>query len=163
MGADSLLDDVRRHVAALGFELIEFRKSGPLTRPSIQVRIDRPGAQPGFGVTADDCAQVSRVLEKWFEGEGGIGRRYLLQVSSPGLERPVRFPEHWHRYVGRVVRLTARSLPGHPRALILDVPDVEHVRLRLQDGAEVVVALDDVKEALLQEADGSAAAGRHEQ
>jgi ribosome maturation factor RimP len=161
MGADSLLEAVRRHVAQQGFELIEFRKSGPSQRPSIQVRIDLPDSRPGHGVTAEDCARVSRILEKFFEGEGGVGPRYFLQVSSPGLERPVRFPEHWRRYAGRVVRITARSLAGHPRAVILDLPDEQHVRLRLADGTEAVVALADVKEALLQE-EQPAADGRRE-
>jgi ribosome maturation factor RimP len=160
MGTDALLEAVRRLVTDLGFELVEFRCSGPPARPSIQVRIDRPDSRPGHGITADDCARTSRVLEKWFEAEGGIGRRYLLQVSSPGLERPVRFPEHWRRYLGRVVRVTARSLAGHPRAVILAVPDEDHVRLRLPDGAETVVALADVKEALLQDDETTAPDGR---
>jgi ribosome maturation factor RimP len=161
MGTDSLLEAVRHHVADLGFELIEFQRSGPPQRPSIKVRIDRPDSGPGQGVTAGDCARVSRALEKFFEGEGGIGRCYLLQVSSPGLERPVRFPEHWRKYVGRTVRVTARNLAGHPRAVILEVPDPGHVRLRLSDGAEAVVALDDIKDALLQEAEAPAE-GRRE-
>lgn len=162
MATDSLLEAVRRHVAALGFELIEFRKSGPPQRPSIQVRIDRPDSRPGHGVTAEDCARVSRTLERWFEGEGGIGRRYLLQVSSPGIERPVRFAEHWRRYVGRTVRMTVRSLAGHPRAVILEVPDEDHVRVRLPDGAHVVVPLSEIKEAWLQETDPMAAESRPE-
>jgi ribosome maturation factor RimP len=162
MATDPLLEAVRRQVVDLGFELIEFRKSGPPQRPSIQVRIDRPDSRPGAGVTADDCARVSRTLEKWFEGEGGVGRRYLLQVSSPGFERPVRFPEHWRRYLGRTVRVTARTLPGHPRAVILEVPDEAGVRLRLPDGAEPLVAFEDVKEALLQEVDEPAARDRRQ-
>ncbi|HXW96436.1 MAG TPA: hypothetical protein VEI47_02540 [Gemmatimonadales bacterium] len=162
MATDSLLEAVRRHVAALGFELIEFRKSGPPQRPSIQVRIDRPDSRPGHGVTAEDCARVSRTLERWFEGEGGIGRRYLLQVSSPGIERPVRFAEHWRRYVGRTVRMTVRSLSGHPRAVILEVPDEDHVRVRLPDGAHVLVPLAEIKEAWLQETDPMAAESRPE-
>jgi ribosome maturation factor RimP len=160
MGADSLLEAVRRHVVDLGFELIEFRKSGPPPRPAIQVRIDRPESRPGHGVTAEDCARVSRALERVLEGPGGVGPRYLLQVSSPGFERPVRFPEHWRRYVGRVVRVTARPLAGHPRAVILGVPDEDHVRLSLPDGTETVVPLAEIKEALLQE--DPAAPGRRE-
>ena len=160
MDADSLLESVRRHVAELGFELIEFRMSGPPQRPAIQVRIDRSDSRPGHGVTAEDCARVSRVLERVFESPGAIGDRYQLQVSSPGLERPVRFPEHWRRYAGRTVRVTARSLAGHPRAVILELPDEAHVRLRLPDGQETTVALADVKEALLQQE--PAAEGRRE-
>lgn len=151
MVADPLLPAVRRLVADLGFELIEFRRSGPSHRPSIQVRMDRPDARPGYGVTAEDCARASRALEAWFEGEGGIGDRYQLQVSSPGIERPVRFPEHWARYVGRTVRLTARGVAGHPRVVIRGVVDGAAVRLAPPEGPELVVALDDIKEALLME------------
>jgi ribosome maturation factor RimP len=151
MVADPLLPAVRRIVADLGFELVEFRRVGPPERTSIQVRIDRPDSRPGHGVTADDCARVSRSLESWFEGEGGIGSRYTLQVSSPGIERPVRFPEHWQRYVGRTVRLTARGVAGHPPAVILAVLSDRAVRLALPDGREATVAFDDIKEALLLE------------
>lgn len=47
--------------------------------------------------------------------------------------------------------MTARGLAGHPRAVILELPDDAHVRLRLPDGSEPVVAIDDIKEALLQD------------
>jgi ribosome maturation factor RimP len=161
MDANSLLEAVRRHVADLGFELVEFRKSGPPQRPVIQVRIDRPDSKPGFGVTAEDCARTSRALAGGVAGPGGLGERYQLEVSSPGIERPVRFPEHWRRYVGRVVRVKARSLSGHPLAVILDVPDDGQVKLRLPDGAETMVALADITQALLQE-EHPAAGGRRE-
>ncbi len=160
MGADSLLEAVRRHVADLGFELVEFRQSGPPQRPAIQVRIDRPDSRPGHGVTAGDCARVSRALEHLFEAPGGLGPQYLLQVSSPGIERPVRFAEHWQRYLGRTVKVKARGLPGFPRAIIMAVPDPQHVRLRLPDGSEAVLPLEKILEALLQE--DTAAEGRRD-
>lgn len=151
MADAALLAEVRRLVGELGYELVEFRKAGPPQHLAIQVRIDRPDSRPGFGVTAEDCTRVSRALERYFEGAGIVGPRYQLQVSSPGIERPVRFPEHWRRYAGRTVKLTARGVAGHPRAVILETPDEDHVRLRLPDGTEQQVALEDVKEALLQE------------
>jgi ribosome maturation factor RimP len=151
MGAEPLLEAVRRIVAGLGFELVEFRTSGPPQRPAIQVRIDRPDSRPGHGVTAEDCARTSRELEQVLEAPGGVGNLYTLEVSSPGIERPIRFLEHWRKFAGRVVRLKARSLKGHPLAVIVDLPDENHVRLRLADGTEPVVTLTDITEALLQE------------
>ena len=50
-----------------------------------------------------------------------------------------------------MVRVTSRVLKGQPRAVIVDLPDDQHVRLRLADGTEPVVAIADIKEALLQE------------
>ena len=57
-----------------------------------------------------------------FLAEQGIGPHYVLQTSSPGFERPVRFPEHWRRFLGREVRVRARVLRGHPRLTIVAVP-----------------------------------------
>lgn len=154
MVADPLLPAVRHLVTELGFELVEFRRSGPSGNPSIQVRIDRPDSRPGHGVTAEDCARASRALEAYLEAEGGVGPRYVLQVSSPGIERPVRFAEHWRRYAGRTVKLTARGVRGHPRAVILAVAaDDGAVRLGLPDGTELELPLDTIKEALLMEQD----------
>ncbi|HXE57015.1 MAG TPA: ribosome maturation factor RimP [Gemmatimonadales bacterium] len=146
---DSLVDAVRRRVAGFGFELVDLKRGGGSRRPFLQIRIDRPDAELGRGVTAEDCALVSRALERWLEGEGGFGPRYVLQVSSPGIERPVRWPEHWRRFVGREVRLRSRRLPGQLRATIVGVPDDGHVAVRLASGEELVLALADVRDATL--------------
>jgi len=160
MRADSLLEAVRRHVAGLGFELVEFQMSGPPQRPSVQVRIDRPDSRPGHGVTAEDCAVVSRALQPMLDEPGGLGENYLLQVSSPGIERPVRFPEHWRRYIGRTVKLTARGVRGHPRAVIAALPDEAQVDLDIPEAGRVRVQLRDIKEALLVEENAPALPGR---
>jgi ribosome maturation factor RimP len=149
MASHPLLDPVRRHVAAMGFELIEYRLSGPPQRPLIQVRIDRPDSTPGHGVTAEDCVRVSRSLARALETEAEPLVRYLVQASSPGFERPVRFVEHWRRYLGREVRVSARGLAGHPRATVVAVPDDDHVQLRLADGEPFLLALENLKEATL--------------
>ncbi len=160
MRADSLLEAVRRHVADLGFELVEFQVSGPPQRPSVQVRIDRPDSRPGHGVTAEDCAVASRALQRMLEEPGGLGEDYQLTVSSPGIERPVRFPEHWRRYIGRTVKVTARGVRGHPHAVIAALPDETSVELEIPDAGRVVVRLENIKEALLIEEDAPAPPGR---
>jgi ribosome maturation factor RimP len=149
MPLDALSEQIRSQVAALGFELADLRQVGTRERPILQVRIDRPDSRPGHGVTADDCGTVSRSLERYLESAGLVGPRYVLEVSSPGLERPLRWPEHWRRFVGRQVRLRSPAVPGRPTAEIVDVPDDDHVRLRLADGTETTLALADVREANL--------------
>ena len=149
MSADALQDPIRDHVATLGFELVDLKRTGTLQRPILQVRVDRPDSRPGQGVTADDCAVISRSLESFLETRAMVGPRYVLEVSSPGLERPLRWPEHWRRFVGRRARVRAVSLPGKSRVEILAVPDDEHVVLRLEDGSEVTIALDTIREAAL--------------
>src|SRR5258705_13661897 len=112
MSVDALLAPIRDHIAGLGFELVDLRHVGPLERPILQVRVDRPDSRPGQGITADDCAGISRSLERFLEQRAMVGPRYVLEVSSPGLERPLRWPEHWRRFVGRHARVRAASLPG---------------------------------------------------
>jgi ribosome maturation factor RimP len=149
MSADALLLPIRDHVAGLGFELVDLRQAGTLQRPILQVRVDRPDSRPGQGVTAEDCAGISRSLERFLESRAMVGPRYVLEVSSPGLERPLRWPEHWRRFVGQRVRIRARALGGRRVVEIVAVPDDAHVVVRGEDGGEVTLALDQVAEANL--------------
>jgi ribosome maturation factor RimP len=149
MSADALLAPIRDHVAGFGFELVDLRRTGTLQRPILQVRVDRPDSRPGQGITADDCAAISRSLERFLESRAMVGPRYVLEVSSPGLERPLRWPEHWRRFVGRQVRIRAESLPGRNQFEILSVPNDEHVVLRREDGSEIMLAFESIREATL--------------
>jgi ribosome maturation factor RimP len=145
-----LTEQVRARVTSLGFELADIRKGGSQGRPLLQVRIDRPDVAEGSGVTVGDCAVVSRALEGWLDEAGMLGSRYILEVSSPGIERPVRWREHWTRFIGRDVnvRLPGR---GRVRATIVGVPeDADTVVLRLQHGQEqIAVPLAQARDARL--------------
>ena len=149
MAVDPLLDLIRDHVAQLGFELVDLRRTGTPGRAVVKVRVDRPGSTPGHGITTEECVTVSRALERALEAGGHVGPTYVLEVSSPGIERPVRFPAHWRRYVGERVRVRAAGLPGKPVVRIAAVPDDGHVELELADGSRRTVALADVHDAHL--------------
>ena len=149
MPLDALLERIRSQVAELGFELADLRRAGTPQRPILQVRIDRPDSRPGHGVTAEDCVTVSRSLERDLEGAGLVGPRYVLEVSSPGLERPLRWPEHWRRFIGHRARIRANGVEGRPTVEIVALPDDGHVQVRLPDGSEPTLALADVREATL--------------
>jgi ribosome maturation factor RimP len=73
----------------------------------------------------------------------------VLEVSSPGLERPLRWPEHWRRFVGQRVRVRAPALGGRRVVEILAVPDDAHVVVRVDNGSETTLVLDEVAEANL--------------
>lgn len=145
-----LTEAVRAHVATLGYELVDLRRGGTARRARLQVRIDRPPATPEQGITVDDCARVSRALEQWLDTSGLLGSNYILEVSSPGIERPVRWRQHWERFAGRdvTVRLAGR---GRRRATILRVvPGDDAVVLRLApEGTEVTVPLAEARDATL--------------
>jgi ribosome maturation factor RimP len=149
MSVDALLAPIRAHIAGLGFELVDLRRVGTAERPILQVRVDRPDSRPGQGITADDCAGISRSLERFLESSAMVGPRYVLEVSSPGIERPLRWPEHWRRFVGRRARVRASALGGRRLVEIVALPDDEHVTLREEGGAEVTLALEEIRDAAL--------------
>src|SRR3989442_4187583 len=111
MLSDSLVESFRSRLEALGLELADLRIGGTQARPLVQVRIEWPDASPRR-VTVDDCATASRVLEAWLDADGPLGRRYMLEVSSPGVERPLRWHRHWVRVVGREVQATVAGVGG---------------------------------------------------
>jgi ribosome maturation factor RimP len=147
-----LIHEMQERVAELGYELVDVRRRGTPRRVLLQVRVDRPDAVPGRGITIDECARISRALESWLDAEQILGTQYVLEVSSPGIERPVRWLEHWERYVGREVsvRLPER---GRLRATILGVrrdPDAVVLRTGAGDAAEeLTVSLRDARDATL--------------
>jgi ribosome maturation factor RimP len=97
---------VKQQVDGLGYDLVEFRRGGTRTRPLLDVRIDR---RDGARVSVDDCAFVSRALEKHLDDADIAGPGYVLEVSSPGLERPLRNLGDWRRYAGRRVIAKVRK------------------------------------------------------
>ena len=149
MSVDALLAPIRDHIAGLGFELVDLRRVGTLQRPILQVRVDRPDSRPGQGITADDCAGISRSLERLLESSAMVGPRYVLEVSSPGIERPLRWPAHWRRFVGHHARVRAQALGGRREVEIVAVPDDEHVTIRPLDGTQVTLPLAEISEARL--------------
>ncbi|MCC5851653.1 MAG: ribosome maturation factor RimP [Alkalimonas sp.] len=87
-------------VAAAGFELlgIEFIRAGK--HSTVRLYIDHPD-----GVTVDHCAVVSREVSAILDVEDPIAHEYVLEVSSPGLDRPLFTPEHFAKAVGSKVEL----------------------------------------------------------
>jgi ribosome maturation factor RimP len=87
-------------VAREGLELVDVEVAGSRRRPVVRVYVDRPG-----GVGVDDCARISRLLEAGLETAAAVPETYVLEVSSPGLDRPLRERRHFERYVGRDVEV----------------------------------------------------------
>ena len=148
MLSDSLVDAFRARLGELGFDLADLRIGGTPNRPLAQVRIDWPPSDPARRVTVDDCAVASRGLEAWLDRELPLGPRYVLEVSSPGMDRPVRWHRHWVRFVGRDVHVRLEEL-GRVRARIVAVPDEVTVTLQPEGHAPRDVPLTHARDARL--------------
>lgn len=79
---------------------------------------------------------------------GLVSLAWTLELSSPGIERPIRFVEHRRRYVGHTSRIQAADLSGNHTARIVAVSDDMRVTLEL-GGVPVTLSLEAIKEATL--------------
>ena len=110
MAQEALEREIESRVAGLGFELVELEQVGSKARPILRIRIDRPNSDAG--VTLDDCSRVSRELESYLDETPELGERYVLEVSSPGVERPLVRPRDYQRFAGKEVAIKTSEAVG---------------------------------------------------
>lgn len=140
---------VKKEVEELAYDLVELRVGGTGRRPLLDVRVDR---RDGAKITIDECAVISRALEPKLDASGLVGENYVLEVSSPGVERPLRNADDWRRFAGRTAKVLAPSLGGRLEVDVIGVDDSsgEPVAvMREARGTEHRVPLAEVKEARL--------------
>jgi len=100
-----------RVAAGYGLEIfdVQFRREAP--GMVLRIQIDRPGpaATAEESVSVDDCANVSRDLSAILDVEDAVQTAYTLEVSSPGLDRPLRRADDYARFSGRRARVVMRE------------------------------------------------------
>jgi ribosome maturation factor RimP len=113
-------------VAAAGLDLEDVSVTAAGRRRLLRVAVDRDG-----GVSLDDVAAVSQLLSETLDASDVMGGQpYVLEVGSPGLDRPLTQPRHWRRALGRLVAVTladgsalrGRVLAVEDEGVVLDVP-----------------------------------------
>lgn len=145
-------------VTALGYELVRVKVSGQ-NGTTLQIMAERPDGT----MRVEDCEAISRDISPILDVEDPIGRAYHLEVSSPGIDRPLTREKDFARAVGHEAKIEmAVSVEGRKRfrGEILGVedgtvrlkpadPNAEEVRLPLDDVSDAKIVLTD---ALLREA-----------
>lgn len=158
MAGESLEREIKRRVEEMGFEFVELEQAGNKARPILRLYLDLPGVRPGEpGISLEECARVSRALEPFLDAREDLSERYVLEVSSPGVERPLVRRGDWERFAGQEVNVRgkavlaerARRLQGTLLGLRGDEGAEEKVVLRLEDGSEAEFPLADVDRANL--------------
>ena len=140
----------------LGFELVDLRLTQEGRAVALCIFIDKQG-----GVSLDDCVEVSREVSAILEVEDPIKSTYRLEVSSPGLDRPLKKPSDFVRFAGKRIKLKTLGLMdpdqrGHSRKTFVGTLlglDNNQVKLELGDkrGGLAVIPLDEIDKANLEE------------
>jgi ribosome maturation factor RimP len=141
---DRLLELLAPEIESLGYELVELDVPAQ-GGGTLRVYIDSED-----GIALDDCERVSHRISGVLDVEDPIPAHYVLEVSSPGLDRPLRTEEHFRRQQGRLVKLVlAAGRPGRRRykGRILDVANGA---LEIEvDDERISVSLSDIESARL--------------
>ena len=133
-------------VDALGYELLHLEFSSGDGNRVLRVYIDAPG-----GIRVDDCAVVSRQLSAVLDVEDALPSSYLLEVSSPGLDRPLVKPEHFRRFAGSRARVVLRTPMNGRRRFIGELLEAgEGCVVMDVDGERYELAYEDMDTARLE-------------
>jgi ribosome maturation factor RimP len=133
--------------AALGLEVVLVEIKGGGGRSVVRVYIDQ---QPG-GVTLDDCERFSKRFAVVLEVEDWIPFSYVLEVSSPGLDRPLRKESDFTRFVGKSARVRTRAPREGQRNFKGTIRSVQEgtVGLEVAPDKQIEIAPDDIEKANL--------------
>lgn len=139
--------EIETRLEAMGMELVALDWAGSDARPILRLRVDFPASEPGRGVTVEDCARVSRALEEWLDEHPELPERYTLEVSSPGVERPLHRRRDFERFAGQEVVVKLDRPPEGQRSARLEgtlegvAGDGEGYRVLLRLPGGLVMAL----------------------
>ena len=144
MGVDQtrerLVAELTDPLLALGLDLEGIELAAAGRRRVLRVAVDRDG-----GVTLDDVAAATKEVSRLLDDSDVMGEQpYLLEVSSPGTDRPLTHPRHWRRNTGRLVAVTTTD--GKARTGRVVEAGEDRVVLDV-DGARQELALADVAKA----------------
>ena len=122
-----------RVAASRGLTIWDIQSRRETSGHVVRIFIDRPGpaATPEESVSIEDCAQINRELSTILDVEDPLPFAYTLEVSSPGLDRPLRGEEDYRRFAGRSAKVVVREAVDNQKAF--------EGRLRGVDGADVML------------------------
>jgi ribosome maturation factor RimP len=140
---ESALQLIEQSVSESHAEVVDIIGRGHYRKPVIEVYIDAPGR-----VSTDLCAEVSRRISSALEGKELVSADYRLEVSSPGLDRPLKFLWQFPKHLNRPFRFTLAA-PGEGGVLTGTLTAVEGdvLVVKSEDGAESRIRFADVREA----------------
>ncbi len=147
--------DVKERIAKLvqpvaeeqGVRIVDIEMAGSTRRPTVRLFIDRTG-----GVTLDDCERFSRAVSALLDVEDVIPFSYVLEVSSPGLDRPLRNKGDFESAVGKLARVVTKEGIGNRTFFVGRIKEVKghSVRLLVENNQEVEIPFEGIAKARLE-------------
>jgi len=131
----------------MGYEVVRIMTIG-VQNPVLQIMIDRIDQSI---LTVDDCAKVSRAVSALLDEKDPIAGEYTLEVSSPGIDRPLTKPEHFARFVGYETKIeTSQAIDGRKRfkGKTLALENGQIIKFAM-DGVEYSIPFDVISKAKL--------------
>jgi ribosome maturation factor RimP len=129
MQGDTQLNGLLKPVVeALGYELVGVERFPRHQETLLRVYIDSVS-----GVTVDDCARVSHQVSGVLEVENVIRGHYILEISSPGLDRPLFSLEHFQRFINRQIKVELSTLVEGRRKIVGTIVGVEDQEVILRE------------------------------
>jgi ribosome maturation factor RimP len=133
---DQVAAIVEPSLEAMGYRLVRILIMGGQRRATLQIMAER---RDEAAMTVEDCAEISRSVSALLDVADPIAGAYVLEVSSPGIDRPLVRPEDYDRFAGFEARVDLHQpLAGRKRfrgRLLGRVPDAaDHVRLVAESG-----------------------------
>jgi ribosome maturation factor RimP len=142
------IDDLAGSTAGqYGVEVVDIELAGSVRRPTVKIFIDKEG-----GVTLDDCERFSRAMSAVLDVEDPIAIPYVLEVSSPGLDRPLKGLRDFEASVGKLARVITKEAIGKQTFFIGRIREVSGsmIRLTLENEEEIEIPYENVSKARLE-------------
>jgi ribosome maturation factor RimP len=147
--------DIKKKITAMadsaagqyGVEVFDVEVAGSLRKPIVRVFIDKRE-----GVSLDDCEKFSRALSAMMDVEDPIQIPYVLEVSSPGLDRPLRGLKDFESNVGKLARVVTKERIRNQNFFVGRITEVKDsiITLIMNDKTEISIPFEEVSKARLE-------------
>ncbi len=142
-----IADAIAPTIEHMGYELVRVQVNGK-ERPTVQIMADRAD---GRVFTVSDCENISHAVSAVLDVADPIKSEWMLEVSSPGIDRPLTRTKDWNRYAGHTATLelmVPQDGRKRFRGMVLGA-DAETVRMKLDEGGEMVFQRGNMRRAKL--------------
>ena len=143
-----LAQRIEPEVKSLGYDLVRVAMIGGTSDPTLQVMAERPDTRQ---LDLADCEAISRRLSEWLDVNDPIEGGYRLEVSSPGIDRPLTRPKDYADWAGHEARISLKEPRDNRKQFsgTIDGLDGDDIRLTDKSGAAHVLPFSDISSAKL--------------